>query len=176
MRLSIKHLVIVAVAIGAAALVLSACGGDDGGSGNGASATMRSGSGLVSIGSVDGANVLADADGRTLYNAKVEKGRIRCTGACTSFWDPVDASAKQAKLASADLDLDLDVVKRPDGADQLTFNGLPLYRFEEEGAGQLEGDGFVDDFEGTHFEWAAATTGAGSASSGSNSSSSPSPY
>jgi predicted lipoprotein with Yx(FWY)xxD motif len=177
MRLSIKHLVIVAVAIGAAALVLSACGGGDGdGSGNAASATMGSGSGLVSIRSVDGANVLTDADGRTLYNAKVEKGRIRCTGACTSFWDPVDASSKQSKSASADLNLDLGVVKRPDGADQLTFNGLPLYSFTQEGAGQLDGDGFVDDFEGTHFEWSAATTGAGSASAGSNRSSGPSPY
>ena len=48
MRLSIKHLVIVAVAISAAALVLSACGGGgDGGGGGGA--TMSSGSGLVSI-------------------------------------------------------------------------------------------------------------------------------
>ena len=172
MRLSIKHLVIVAVAISAAALVLSACGGG----GGGGSATMSSGSGLVSIRSVDGTKVLADADGRTLYNAKVEKGRIRCTGACTSFWDPVDASSKQSKSASADLNLDLGVVKRPDGADQLTFNGLPLYSFTEEGAGQLDGDGFVDDFGGTHFEWSAATTGAGSASSGSDRSSSPSPY
>ena len=60
------------------------------------------------------------------------------------------------------------MVKRPDGTDQLTFNRLPLYRFTEEGAGQLEGDGFVDDFDGTHFEWAAATTGAGSAPSESN--------
>jgi predicted lipoprotein with Yx(FWY)xxD motif len=175
MRLSIKHLVIAAVAIGAGALVLAACGDSDD-DGSGGAATMTSGSGLVSIRSVDGTNVLADANGRTLYDAKVEKGRIHCTGACTSFWDPMDASAKQAKSASADLDLDLGVVKRPDGADQLTLNGLPLYRFEEEGAGQLEGDGFVDDFEGTHFEWAAATTGAGSASSGSNGSSSPSPY
>jgi predicted lipoprotein with Yx(FWY)xxD motif len=176
MRLSIKHLVIVAVAIGGAALVLSACGGDDGGSGNGGTATMSSGSGLVSIQSVDGTNVLADANGRTLYDAKVEKKMIRCTGACNSFWEPVDASAKQSKSASADLNLDFGLVKRPDGTDQLTLNGLPLYRFKEEGAGQLKGDGFVDDFEGTHFEWAAATTGAGSASSGSNRSSSPSPY
>jgi predicted lipoprotein with Yx(FWY)xxD motif len=130
----------------------------------------------VSIQSVDGTNVLADSDGRTLYNADVEKAQIRCTDGCTSFWDPTDASAKQAKSASADLNLDLGVVKRPDGADQLTFKGLPLYSFKEEDAGQLDGDGFVDDFEGTHFEWAAATTGAGSGSSGSNQPSSPSPY
>jgi predicted lipoprotein with Yx(FWY)xxD motif len=174
MRVSIKHSVTAAVAIGAAALVLAACGGND--SENGGAPTAGGGSGVVSIQSVDGTNVLADAEGRTLYSAAVEKARIRCTDGCTSFWEPVDASAKQSKSASADLNLDLGVVKRPDGADQLTFKGLPLYHFTEEGAGQLEGDGFVDDFEGTHFEWAAATTGAGSASPGSNGSNSPSPY
>jgi predicted lipoprotein with Yx(FWY)xxD motif len=176
MRVSIRHSVTGALAIGVAALVLAACGGSDGGgdSGNGGAAT--GGSGVVSIQSVDGTNVLADSGGQTLYTAEVEKGRIRCTGACTSFWDPVGASAKQSKSASADLDLDLGVVKRPDGADQLTFKGLPLYSFTQEGAGQLDGDGFVDDFDGTHFEWAAATTGAGSASTGPNSPADNSPY
>jgi predicted lipoprotein with Yx(FWY)xxD motif len=175
MRVSIQHSVMGVLAIGATALVLSACGSsDNGGGGNGGAATASAGPGVVSIQSVDGTNVLADSEGRTLYNAEVEKGRIRCTGACTSFWDPVRASAKQSKSASEDLDLELGVVKRPDGVDQLTFKGLPLYSFTQEGAGQLEGDGFVDDFEGTHFEWAAAATGSGS--SGSNSSGNNSMY
>jgi predicted lipoprotein with Yx(FWY)xxD motif len=174
MRVSIKHSVTAAVAIVAAALMLAACGGND--SGNGGAPTASGGSGVVSIQSVDGTNVLADSEGRTLYSAAVEKARIRCADGCTSFWEPVDASSKQSKSASADLNLDLGVVQRPDGTDQLTFKGLPLYRFTEEGSGELDGDGFVDDFDGTHFEWAAATTGAGSASSGSNRPSSPSPY
>ena len=174
MRVSIKHPVTAAVAISAAALVLAACGGND--SGNGGAPTESGGSGIVSIQSVDGTNVLADSQGRTLYSANVEKGRIHCTGACTSFWAPVDASAKQSKSASADLKLGLGVVKRPDGTDQLTLNRLPLYRFTQEGAGQLDGNGFADDFEGTHFKWAAATTGASSASMGSSQPSSPSPY
>jgi predicted lipoprotein with Yx(FWY)xxD motif len=173
MTVSIKHSVTAAVAIGAAALVLAACGGSD--SGNGGAATASGGSGIVSIQSVDGTNVLADPQGRTLYTAEVEKERIRCTDACTSFWDPVDGSAKQSKSASADLNLDLGVVKRPDGTDQLTLDGLPLYRFTEEGAGQLDGDGFVDDFDGIRFEWVAAATGEGPAS-GSDQQSSPSPY
>ena len=177
MRASIKNPVTAALAIGAAALVLAACGGGDGDDGRDAgTATASGGSGVVSIESVDGTNVLADSDGRTLYTADVEQGRILCTGACTSFWDPVSASAKQSKSASADLDLDLGVVKRPDGAGQLTFKGLPLYSFTQEGAGQLDGDGFVDDFNGTHFEWAAATTGDGAPSSDSSAPSDNSPY
>ena len=107
--------------------------------------------------SVDGTNVLADAEGRTLYTADVERSGIRCTEACTSFWDPVDATANEAQSAAGDLDLDLGTVQRPGGERQLTFDGLPLYTFTEEGPRQLDGDGFVDDFQGTHFEWAAAT-------------------
>jgi predicted lipoprotein with Yx(FWY)xxD motif len=166
MKLSIKNSVLAVVAVGAAALVLAACGGGD--DGNATAADGGSGSELVSIQDVDGTNVLTDSAGRTLYTAEVEQGRIRCTGACTSFWDPVVASPNEAESASADLDLELGVVSRPDGESQLTFKGLPLYSFTEEGPGRLDGDGFVDDFEGTRFEWAAAGTGSGSASGGSD--------
>jgi predicted lipoprotein with Yx(FWY)xxD motif len=166
MKLSIKNSVIAVLAVGAAALVLAACGGGE--DRNATAADGGSGSGLVSIHDVDGTNVLTDSAGRTLYTAEVEQGRIRCTGACTSFWDPVAASPNEAESASADLDLELGVVNRPDGESQLTFKGLPLYSFTEEGPGRLDGDGFVDDFEGTRFEWAAASTGSGSASGGSD--------
>jgi predicted lipoprotein with Yx(FWY)xxD motif len=178
MRRSIKYSLTAVLAVGAAALVLAACGGGDD-NGNATAASSGSGSGLVSVQNVDGTNVLADADGQTLYSADVEKSQIRCTDGCTSFWDPVAASAKQAKTASSDLDLNFGVVKRPDGESQLTFKGLPLYYFKEEGPGKLDGDGFTDDFQGTHFEWAAATTGGGSSSSGSggsNNSGNSSPY
>ena len=114
-------------------------------------------SGIVSVQTVDGKQVLADAQGKTLYSANVEKAMIHCTDGCTSFWMPMNASAKQSKTASADLGLKLGVVKRPDGADQLTFKGLPLYTFTQEGAGQLKGDGFTDDFQGTHFVWSAVS-------------------
>jgi predicted lipoprotein with Yx(FWY)xxD motif len=171
MRLSIRHSLTVALAVGAAALVLAACGaGDD--NENATAADAGAGSGLVSVQSIDGTNVLADSEGHTLYSAEVEKGgRIECIDACTSFWEPVNASANEAESASADLDLDLGVVDRPDGDLQLTLDGRPLYSFTEEGPGQLDGDGFVDDFEGTHFEWAVATTSGGSGSAGSDDSS-----
>ena len=168
MKLSIRPLLTVALAVGAAALVLAACGGGDSDdNGNATAAESGAGSDLVSVEDVDGTNVLTDSEGRTLYIADVENGKIRCTGTCTSFWTPVEASADEAESASADLDLDLGVVDRPGGGRQLTFKGLPLYSFTEEGPGQLDGDGFVDDFDGTRFEWAAATTGGGSGSTGS---------
>jgi predicted lipoprotein with Yx(FWY)xxD motif len=178
MRRSIKYSVAAVLAVGVAALVLvlAVSGGGGSDNGNATAANSGAGSGLVSVQNLDGTNVLVDSEGKTLYSADVEKRQISCTDACTSFWDPVAASAKQSKAASADLDLDFGVVKRPDGESQLTFKGLPLYSFTEEGPGQLDGDGFVDDFQGTHFEWAAATTGANSAPSGSNAPSDSSPY
>ena len=150
MRLSI---ILLALAFGVAA-----CGSDDD---SGASAGGAS-TGVVSVATVDGADVLADPAGKTLYTAAVEKGgKILCVDACTSFWAPLLASAAEADEAAGTLDAELGVVKRPDGEQQLTFDGLPLYTFAEEGAGKLEGDGFADDFQGTHFEWEAARTSGG---------------
>jgi predicted lipoprotein with Yx(FWY)xxD motif len=181
MRLSINKTAGAALAILVAGLVLAACGGGNSNSGNsgsgGGMSTMSAGSGLVSVRTVDKTPVLADRQGRTLYSANVEQGgRILCKSGCLSFWDPVHASSSQAKTAAANLNLDLGVVSRPDGGDQLTFDGKPLYSFTQEGPGKLTGNGVADDFGGTHFEWTAASTSSSQASSGSGASSAPSPY
>jgi predicted lipoprotein with Yx(FWY)xxD motif len=157
-----RSIILSTLVIGAAALGVVACGGS--GDDSGASAA-RASTGIVSVAKVDGTDVLADSGGKTLYTAAVEKGgMIRCVDACTSFWKPTLASSVDADRAAKELDAQIGVVKRPDGADQLTFDGVPLYTFAEESAGKLEGDGFVDDFQGTHFEWEAARTGGGSPS------------
>jgi predicted lipoprotein with Yx(FWY)xxD motif len=164
MRLSLRNTFLAALAIGVAALVLAACGGGDDDEGDATAAGSDAGA-LVSIEDVDGDDVLADSGGRTLYTAEVEAdGEILCVEACTSFWEPLAATAAEARSASEELGVDLGVVERPEGDRQLTFDGLPLYTFTDEGAGQLEGDGFVDDFQGTRFEWAAAFTGGDSGS------------
>jgi predicted lipoprotein with Yx(FWY)xxD motif len=145
-----RSIIVPALVIGAAAVGLAGCGGDSGGA-------SGSGSGVVSVANVDGTDVLADSAGKTLYSAAVEKGgEIHCVDACTSFWKPILASPADAEKAAADVDANLGVVKRPDGDEQLTLDGLPLYTFAEESAGRLDGDGFADDFRGTHFEWKAA--------------------
>ncbi len=150
-------------ALGAAALLVAACGGDDGGSD--AAGGSPSGA-LVSVASVDGTDVLVDEEGSTLYSTPAEEGgQIHCVDACTSFWEPLLATSQEAETAASELDADLDVLARPDGDMQLTYDGLPLYTFTQEDAGELEGDGFVDDFQGTHFEWNAARAEGASADS-----------
>jgi predicted lipoprotein with Yx(FWY)xxD motif len=157
MRLTAKVLIPFAVT----AVLVAGCGGDDD---EGATPAAASTS-LVSVGTVEGSDVLVDRQGKTLYTAAVEKDGIKCVDACESFWEPTQATAEQAKQAANDLDADIGVVERPGGRQQLTFDGLPLYTFAEEDARQLQGDGFVDDFKGTHFEWEAARTDGGSGSS-----------
>jgi predicted lipoprotein with Yx(FWY)xxD motif len=148
-----------AILIITAAVALADCGGDDD---EQAAAPAASTTSLVSVEAVEGTDVLVDGEGRTLYTTPVEEDGIRCVDACESFWAPTLASAADAEAAASELDAELGVVERPTGDQQLTFNGLPLYTFTEEDAGQLEGDGFVDDFQGTHFEWEAARTEVGS--------------
>ena len=45
---------------------------------------------------------------------------------------------------------------RPDGSQQVTFEGRRLYSFTQEGPGQASGDGLSDSFGGQPFTWHAA--------------------
>jgi predicted lipoprotein with Yx(FWY)xxD motif len=149
-----------------AALGLAACGGDDdddGASGGsqdtGTAAAVEAGSGApVSLGEIDGTTVLVDAQGSALYTAEQEAGgEVLCVGGCLAIWEPVPA----ADAIPSDLADQIGTVKRPDGGSQLTYEGAPLYRFIEEGPGELTGDGLVDSFDGTEFTWQAASTDEG---------------
>ena len=154
-----------ALLLGGVALAAAACG-----SGNAAPSASSGGGGsgaLVTTASVDGTSILATSDGHTLYDTKSESAEaIYCVDACTKFWKPLMASEKQAQLASTALAESFTVVSRPGGGTQLALRGHPLYTFTQEGAHQLRGNGFSDDFQGTHFEWTAA---------GSNGAASPQP-
>jgi predicted lipoprotein with Yx(FWY)xxD motif len=147
-------------AIAGAALALVACGEDS--DDNAAADGDGSASGLVSIESVEGTEVLVDNDGRALYTSEPEEsGRVRCTAGCLEFWEPIVLTGDESP--PEDLGVALGVVDRPDGDRQLTLEGAPLYSFTEEGPGELAGDGVVDEFDGTQFTWrAAATAGAAS--------------
>jgi predicted lipoprotein with Yx(FWY)xxD motif len=162
MRPSTFFLARTVLAAAATALFAAGCGSDDGADGSDAGG----GSALVSVAEVDGTDLLTDAEGHTLYTAEVEKdGQIHCVDTCADFWEPIVASDADVDAANSTLDGEFGMVERPDGSSQLTYDGLPLYTFAEEGAGELQGDGLTDDFQGTQFVWAAARTDGSSAPS-----------
>jgi predicted lipoprotein with Yx(FWY)xxD motif len=160
------------LALAAAVLILSACGGSSGSS-TGASAPANSSTGqTVSVADVDGVGkVLVDAQSMALYAADQEAGgKVVCTDACTTIWQPLTVAKRSS--AGGDLSGKLGTVRRPGGARQVTFQGRPLYRFQEDpGTDMVTGNGFADSFNGKAFTWHVATpTGISSSSDNSSSS------
>lgn len=129
----------------AVTLLLAACGSSSQDTATQASA----GKTVATASNADlGATVLVDAHGMTLYRLSGERsGHWICTTKdCLAEWHPVTGAPTGAK--------GLDDVKRPDGTEQVTFKGMPLYTFDEDKApGDAKGDGFMD--VGT---WNAVTT------------------
>ncbi|MEV5965637.1 hypothetical protein AB0L70_27955 [Kribbella sp. NPDC051952] len=132
---------------------LSACGA----SGNAQQSTGNAPAAAVSVKDVNGAGpTLVDASGKTLYFTDQEaSGALKCTANCLTFWIPATGTADAAKAVPG-----VAVVQRSDtGADQLTYQGKPLYTFKlDTGAGQDKGNNAQDSFGGTAFTWHAATT------------------
>jgi predicted lipoprotein with Yx(FWY)xxD motif len=143
-------------------VTLAACGGGDGG--NGGTAGAANGA-AISVTDVGGAKTLVDASGKTLYFADQEAGgAVKCVQACLNVWIPATGTADAAKAVDG-----AGVQKRADtGAEQLTYQGKPLYTFKlDDGPGKTQGNGAKDAFGGTDFTWHAATT-SGTTSSSNN--------
>ena len=143
----------------ASALILAGCGG--GGDSSDSAAAAASGK-TVSVASVAGVgDVLVDAQGDALYSPEQEaSGKVLCTGACTSIWVPLTVSSGGQPTGSSEVSADLGVVKRPDGMEQVTFEGKPLYSFAEDtGPNTVTGDGVTDTFAGQSFTWHVAAAG-----------------
>jgi len=174
--LNLKRAVLPTLVIGV--LALAGCGS------NGASSTSASGGGqgsgtVVTVSDASGRSVLVNADGKALYLSDKERGgRVLCTsGACGAIWTPLTVASKNNVTAPPPLEKKLGTVGRPDGSTQVTLDGSPLYTFSfDHSAGQVNGDGAQDSFDGTDFTWHVATpSGRTPAAASSPSSSSPSP-
>ena len=166
MRSSIK---ILLPALAVAAL-LSACGSSSGSTNHAASsgqpASSSAGSTTVESASNSslGGTVLVDAKGLTLYSLSGERaGKFICTGnACVQTWHPLTVSSGAKPSGSVN---SLGVVKRPDGTEQVTYKGMPLYTFAQDQPGQANGQGIKDVGVWKAVE-TSATTGAASSSTG----------
>jgi predicted lipoprotein with Yx(FWY)xxD motif len=158
------HRVLVLAAV-AATLTIAACGGS---SSNSDQAAVGAGaSNTVGIKQVSGVGrVLVGPTGLALYTPDQEaKGMISCTAACTSVWQPVAAGGKPTAATGAG---QVGVIKRPDGARQLTLDGMPAYTFVQDSPSQVTGDGAKDQFGGRNFTWHVLLAGGakGTGSSG----------
>lgn len=81
----------------------------------------------------------------TLYHLTAEKGKkIACTGACAQFWPPLLIRPGAKPTAGPGINQKkLGTTKRPDGSVQVTYAGLPLYRFaSDKKPGDTKGQGF----------------------------------
>jgi predicted lipoprotein with Yx(FWY)xxD motif len=107
-------------------------------------------------------SVYTDASGMALYTPDQEaKGKVMCTGSCTSIWLPLQAPASGAPTEAPGVQGNLGVITRPDGTRQVTLNGAPLYRFfQDSSPGSVSGNGIMDNFNGVNFKWHVESGGA----------------
>jgi predicted lipoprotein with Yx(FWY)xxD motif len=149
-----------AAGLGSLALLLTACGGSSGSSasstGSTPTTTSQAAAGKASSSALSGIQpgdvvlivqksalgyVLAAATGQVLYTyAKDSKGSApACTGSCATAWPPL--TGKPLASAADKLPGTLATVSDPNGAQQVTYNGLPLYTFKGAKALTTPGNG-----------------------------------
>lgn len=155
---------LVAGALGALLLVAAACGSS--GASSPASTTVGNGSGnakaaRVSVGSSQRGSlgsILIDQSGMTLYRHSPDgTGNPTCTGGCVLTWPPlvVPAGSTHVVGTAGVATSELGTVTRPGGTLQVTFNGMPLYRF----AGDTKsGDAKGQGLDGVWFVVSTAAT------------------
>lgn len=136
-----RALLLLGVVIAAAA-----CGGASTGGPSASpviSAAISSSGPLQIVDSAKLGKVLAAANGMTLYVNRGDPNGATCTGSCAQAWPPFVVSAMPS--GPAGLTGKLDVLKRTDGATQVTYNGLPLFLFTgDTRPGDANGDGLRD--------------------------------
>lgn len=89
--------------------------------------------------------MLADSGGLTLYVFNQDSPQhSSCTGSCASTWPPVEASTiPSVPSASGTFAL----IARPDGKMQVTYNGMPLYRYAGDAKpGDASGEGILNSW------------------------------
>ncbi len=85
---------------------------------------------------------LVDAQGRTLYTLSKDQ-KANCDDACMKHWEPVVSESRP--LGHEILPGLLKADKNDKGVSQVSYAGLPLYRFDgDKKPGDMNGQGFAD--------------------------------
>jgi predicted lipoprotein with Yx(FWY)xxD motif len=87
---------------------------------------------------VGGVSVLTDAQGLTLYwFAPDSPAASQCTGSCAAYWPPVTGNPRVRRGVPGRFG----TIYRPDGGQQVTYDGHPLYTYiGDQGPGQANGN------------------------------------
>ena len=130
------------------ALVLGACGGDEGSGGGGGTQTpdaTESAEATVQVESSDLGDIVVDADGTTLYVFLADEGtESTCYEECEDNWPPLTVEGDPVAGEGIDGSL-LGTTERTDGSVQVTLDGHPLYFFAgDQAAGDTNGQGVGD--------------------------------
>ena len=85
---------------------------------------------------------LTDANGRSLYVfMKDQKNVSSCTGACAAAWPPFGPSSATSTDTAVKSAM-LGTITRSDNRSQLTYNGMPVYYYEDDKkSGDITGQG-----------------------------------
>jgi predicted lipoprotein with Yx(FWY)xxD motif len=102
------------------------------------------------VGSV-GTVLVAGTNGMTVYTFAQDvkdSGKSNCTGQCLTIWPALTVADGATPSAGSGVTGKLGTIKRDDtGANQVTYNGLPLYFFHNDKA--------PGDANGVYQDWAA---------------------
>jgi predicted lipoprotein with Yx(FWY)xxD motif len=75
-------------------------------------------------------NILTDNQGMTLYVFKKDKaGESACTGPCVKNWPPLTVAEGMQPVVASAIPGTLSQIERKDDTYQVTYNGMPLYRY-----------------------------------------------
>src|SRR3954452_21463033 len=164
-----------ALAVPLAAIAVTACGSSNNNNDATAATTPPKAAdgqaATIGMASTSLGNVLVDSQGRTVYLFKKDSGtRSGCSGACAAAWPPVRTSGKPT-VGSGLSASKVGTTPRSDGKPQVTYNGHPLYLFQnDQNAGDTNGQG-VSAFGAAWYVMSPAgnaitTSGSGSSSGG----------
>lgn len=86
---------------------------------------------------------LVDGRGETLYVFSLDApGKSKCAGPCTQAWEPMRSPGGKPRPGPGVNGSSVGTIQRPDGSDQVTFNGRPVYYYSGDSSpGQSNGHG-----------------------------------
>ena len=144
-----KHTIVAVACAGATVALMSGCSqateapADATTSMQGAAPTTGVADAAPTLGTRETAlgTVLTDGDGFTLYRFDEDTADlVKCVGPCAEIWPPTQGTP--VPNPDSVLPGTVGTTTRPDGVEQATYDGHPLYRFAKDTApGVTSGDG-----------------------------------